>query len=377
MKKFLILFLLSLFFLSSIVYRVHSHELRDINGLKAFSLSAAKKAIESGSRDKEEIFSVGFITKIWAVLLDNNEDLIVVGESDPAIPPLLLDDVIVALRTIDNINTGENPGVSIEPISIDKYEPFQRVVYYGGIDSTNYGRICYEADLLLKRLGFGFEQTGVVGFPSEWDLSIDNAKSGRRLNPWERSVGRSWFFPLRVRIAHKYNCATVTAMTMQVRTDLDEELEMQNEFISINSEALTDILKGNREAVSIIFARLFTQDYEEISLRFPVLVQLKNLLALSGMLAELLKEKTMNGFDYWRNEFQVENTNNPTRVPTLSRGVNGLGYSQFMSGGLLATYSTEDAWSDAVISRKPKYLKQAALKSRPSLNAVSWTIPLD
>lgn len=48
-----------------------------------------------------------------------------------------------------------------------------------------------------------------------------------------------------------------------------------------------------------------------------------------------------------------------------------------MSGGLLVTYRTEDAWTDAVISRNPKYLKQAVLKSRPSPDAVSWVIPLN
>lgn len=369
--------LIILFGVKILVSESYSYELGDGSHLRAFSLSAAKTAITSKTGNLDEIYSIGFITKVWAVVLDDGGDLIIVGEADSSIPGMHLDDIVVALRTIDKISTGENPGVSIEPISFNKYHPFQKVIYYGGIDSTHYGRICYEADLLLKRLALGFEQTGIIGFPSEWDLSLDNSKSGRRLNPWERSVGRSWFFPLRVRIAHKNNCAAITAMTMEVKTDLDEELEIPREFLVLDTKTIIRTLKTNREAVSIIFARLFTQKYEEIASHFPVLVQLQNLLSLSGLLAELLKDATMKDFNYWRNEFLVENVNNNKKVQTLSRGVNGLGHSLFMSGGVFANYNTEDAWADAVLSRKPKFIKQAVLASRPSSATVSWVIPLE
>ncbi|RMD48455.1 MAG: hypothetical protein D6830_06825 [Ignavibacteria bacterium] len=345
--------------------------------LAAFSLAAAKKAILSGKGNEREIYSVGYITKIWAVLLDDQNDLIIVGERDPSIPSMHLDDIAVAIRTADKIASRENPGVSIEPPKYDRYSPYQRVVYYGGIDHSHYGKVCFESDLLLKYLSLGYELTGIDGFPSEWDLAIDNAKAGRRIDPWGQSISRTWFYPLLIRISYKNKCATVTSITVEVKTDLEEELEIPREYLNLNASNLINILKENHEAVSVIYSRLFTQYYDEIALRFPILVQLKNLLALSGLMSEILSDSSFRDLDYWMDEYSTNNFNNPTEIPTLSRTVNGLGYSYSISGGVVGVYKIEDAWTDAVLSRKPKYLRQAVLLSRPSLDSISWVIPLD
>jgi len=354
-----------------------AQELDKQTHLAAFSLTAAQNAILSGTGDKREIYTVGFITNVWAVLLDDQNDLILVGERDASIPDMHLDDVATAIRTKDKLSGGENPGVSIEPINVDRYTPTQKVIYYGGIDSTHYGGVCFEADLLLKRLSLGFEATGIEGFPSEWDLELDNVKAGRRIDPWGPHLGRSWFFPLLVRIAKRDKCAAVTAVTMHVRTDLDEELEMPEQYLDLDESSLAAFLQDTPEATPILYARLFTQHYDEIAQRFPVLKQLQNLLALSGLIVELSKESAIKDLDFWLNEYEVQNVKNPTEVPTLSRGVNGPGYNSFISGGVRGFFVVEDGWTEAVLSRKPKYLRQAALMSRPSPTAVSWVIPLE
>lgn len=344
--------------------------------LAAFSLSAARRALESGHDHEMEIDSLGFISRIWAVLLDDDDDLIIVGERDASVPSMSLDDAVVALRTMDSVGSGRSPGVSIEPPDPSRYSPTQNVVYYAGIDSTHYGQVCFEADLLLKQLGIGIALTGINGFPSEWDLLLDNARAGRRLNPWGSSAGRSWFFPLQVRMNHKDRCVTVTATTMEVCTDRDRELELPKKFLELDEEALARILDANPDAVSVILARLLTQRYDDIAKHHPVLVQLRNLLVLSGLMAELLDSSLVDKFDYWMNTYSVRRIANPTEVPTLSRGVNGVAYSCILSGGVLASFHAEDAWTDAILSRKPKYLRRAVLRSRPSQDAVSWVVPL-
>jgi|GEM_PF-3336750 len=364
------------FFILTVNIKIaQTQDLEAFSHLAAYSLSGAKDAIVSGTGDKREIYSTGFITRVWAVLLDDQNDLIVIGERDSTLPAMQLDDVVMAIHTKDKVSSGENPGVSIEPPKLDRYSPTQKVVYYGGIDSTHYGTVCYEADLLLKHLSLGFELTGIEGFTSEWDLALDNDKAGRRIDPWGRSVGRSWFFPLLVRIRQNNKCAAITAMTMQVRTDQDEELEIPEKYLDLDEEALAEILHNTPEAVSVIYARLFTQRFDAIVTRFPVLIQLQNLLGLSGLIASITKEGTIKDIDFWLKEYAVKNVGNPTKVPTLSRSVNGLGYSSSISGGVRGFYVVEDAWTDAVLSRKPQYLRQAALLSRPSAKAVSWIIP--
>lgn len=344
--------------------------------LTAFSMGAAQRAIESGSGSVREIDSLGYISRIWAVLLDDNNDLILIGERDDSIPPLLLDDAVVALRTMEAISSGKSPGVSIVPPDPNKYSSTQNVTYFAGIDSTHYGRVCYEADLLLKHLGLGYALTGVDGFPSEWDLSLDNAKAGRKIDPWGRSVGMSWFFPLRVRMNNMDRCVTLTAVTMEVRTDLDEELMLPREFQELDEESLERFMDINPDGVSAIHARLFTQRYDKIAKHHPVLEQLRNLIALSGLMAELLDSTQINELDYWMKTYHPEPVVNPTEVPTLARGVNGVSHFCAMSGGILATYEAQDAFTDAVLSRKPRYLRQAVIESRPSPNTVSWIVPL-
>lgn len=347
----------------------------DPSSLVAFSLSAAKDASLAGHIDNNEVNALGYITKIWAVILDEQDDVIIVGEADPALPRMYIDDVVVALRTINKVKSGESPGVSIEPLTPNSST--QKVVYFAGIDTTHYGKVCFQADYLLKRLSLGFSSTGIEGFPSEWELALHNMKAGRQLDPWVRSVGRSWFFPMRVEIIKDQNCATVTMATMEVQTDLDRELELPQEYLSLKANQLTKILKENPEAVSVIYARLFTQYYEDIAVHFPVLTQLKNILVLSGLMSKLLDESIIQNLKYWLNEYSVKNVSNPVEVPALHRGVNGLAYNSFMWGRVFGVYEVKDAWSEGVLSKIPKYIKQAALRSRPSRKAISWIIPLE
>ncbi|HHT9114472.1 MAG TPA: hypothetical protein ACFYD0_14270 [Candidatus Wunengus sp. YC65] len=348
--------------------------------LAAFSLNAAKYALDSGRTDAqemEELFSIGYINRIWAVLLDDKSDLIIVGERDPSLPLMHLDDIAVALRTIDKISTGENPGVSIEPPSHDEYSPIQKVKYFGGIEKTHYGKICFEADYLLKHLSLGFSLTGIDGFPSEWDMELDNAKAGRELELWESSIGRSWFYPYKIMISHKNKTASLTSITMEVRTDMDNELDLPKGYLEINEETITDILKDNPNAVSVIHARLITQNYDKIASTYPVLIQLQNLLALSGLLAEVLKDEDKTDISYWLKDYSVQESDTPEEIPMLNRGVKGLAYTSLTSGGVLSLYEIKDGWTEAVISRIPKYIKQAALLSRPSPDAITWVIPLE
>lgn len=347
--------------------------------LAAFSLTAARNAILSeGGALSEEVRSVGYITRVWAVLIDYSGDVVIVGERDPSIPGIQLDDVVVALRTMEKIAGDENPGVSIEPVTPGKYSPHQVVKYFGGIENTHYGMVVLEADLLLKLASLGFVLTGVEGFPSEWDLDVENEKAGRLLAPWEISAGTSWFFPQKINMIHKDDMAVVTSVKMQVRTKLEAEVDAPEKYLSIDDTTeMLEYLDEWPEAATVVYARLFTQHFSDIAERHHVLVQLENLLALSGLFAEVLDGKELDSLRYWMEDYEVQHVDTPKEVPTISRGVNGLAYGTSVNGGVRAIYSAKDGWTDAVLSKSPKYLKEAVLGSRPLPDAISWLIPLE
>ena len=352
--------------------------------LAAFSLPAAREALAAGTADPVEVHELGFISRIWAVLLDEQGGIVIVGERDPSVPSILLDDVVVALRTRNRVSLGsgedqenQNPGVSIEPIDQERYAPVQKVVYYGleGLTKTHYARICLQADLLLKHIS-NASLPSIPGLPSEFELLVDNEKAGRLLYPGERNIGRSFFFPLKVSMNRQDDLVVVTSTKMIVRSEFDNEFDFSNRRLSLEADALTAILDARPHAVSALFARLYSQHIDQIASRYPVLVQLENLLVLSGLMNVLLKESHPNDLNYWLKEYDITPVNTPETVPTFSKGVNGLGYNVLLSGGVRGEYDLTDAWRSAVLSRRPRYLKQAALRARPSDSAVSWAIPL-
>jgi hypothetical protein len=348
----------------------------DQNSLICFSLSAAQNHLKKYSGTNDEIKFAGYISQIWALLLDDQNNLLVIGERDEKVPCVLIDDIVIALRTYKKTDSIDNPGVSIMPDSTKHDPKFQKVYYFGGIQNTNYGQICFSADLLLKQISFGFLQTGISGFPNEWDLSLLNIRAGRDLQPWMRSLGRSWFFPLLIRINYKNRCAVITSVQMQVRTDLEKEVELKEKYLELDPKNLVKLLKDNPEAVSVIFSRLFTEHYNQIGAKYPILIQLQNMLTLSALFKEINKDNKFNGFNYWMEEFNIKKTITPDSIPTYYRGENGIAYRNLFSGGVRGCSELSDAQTEYICSRDPIYLRNAVLNSRPNKEAISWEVPI-
>jgi len=345
--------------------------------LAAFSFDAAQRACLSGASDRPDVALLGGITKVWGILLDDKGDLIIVGERDASRLPLLLDDAVVALRTRQSIDKyGESPGVSIEPPRPGRYSNYQMVKYFGGVEDYHYGTVCFEADLLLKKLGMGYELSGIDGFPSEYDLMIDNSRAGRSSNPWAGTMGRSWFFPQRIRLMKGHRALTVASVQMRVRTNTERELEIPAEYIDLHSQEMAQILEYRPDAVSLVHARLISQNYDELAKHHPVLNQLRSLLVLSGLMAQAVGRAVPSNLEYWISQYPVAIVQNPDSIPTLSRADNGEAFSAGVSGGICGVYTVEDAYTDAALSRKPKFLRMMVLDARPESDDVTWAVPI-
>ncbi|MDQ3847175.1 MAG: hypothetical protein M3342_24650 [Bacteroidota bacterium] len=361
--------------------------------LVCFSLKSAKRII--GTEGKNGLIdSVGFISTVWAVVWDSiNNDVIIVGErnasslrsSAKAKPSLFFDDVIFSLRCMDSVSTLNNPGVSIEPINKYRYNSYQKVIYFGDVANKHVGMIYATSDLLLKRLSLGLEKTSIKGFPSEWDLMINNEKAGRLYKPWEETLGRSYFFPSKVRIANNNGCAVLLSINIKVLSDDEKAAKFPNGSLGLSYKRIKEILDRNPDAASAVYARLFTEYLDSLVEQYPQpLHSLLNVMALPGLFqavfrsdSSILSQKWKDDYTFWKKVYQITPYPTPDKVKTLSRTVNGVKYGTSVSGGIFSeTEYVNDPWTELVLSKDPVLLKEAVLKSRPDTGCLVWKIPL-
>lgn len=353
---------LAMGFLWLILASLEAHgEARRIQPLTCYSLSAARKMIEAGETKSPEVVHLGYITRPTAAVVDDNGDLILVGERDPSAPDLRLDDLVVALRTADSLEGSGCPGASIEPKGSGSYPARQVVHYFGGIKNTHYGQVCFEADLLLKRMALGFEATGIHALPNDWDLYLDRVKSGYRQEPWVKEGLRRWFFPAFVKVATCPSSAVLHAYkiaikAVEIRTEDTEEEEEQRYELTVYDQ-LSDMI---------------TKNYDKIAQEYPVLEEFRNLTALSALMKAVRQSEPRPDIDYWLRTYHVEPVETPEEISTVRRGVSGFAYSLSVSGGVIVCPIIYRARA-----RDPIAIRQLVLRSRPSPDVLTWTISLE
>jgi hypothetical protein len=372
MKKLMLIFIL----VSSKLCGI-AQPFEDSIHLAAFSMNAAKNEIaRNNNLITDEINHLGYISRIWAAFIDDKNDLVLIGERDENWPLLTIGDVVTSLKTRNLITGGENPGVSIEPFNPNRDLDKQKVVYTGGIEGTNYGKVVFEADLLLKLLSLGYLESGIDGLPNEWDLSIDNIKANRGSNPWDYIRNRSWFFPYNVNYIRDDNLVALSSITIRIDNEGNKFIRLPSRTAAYDEESMQDLLTKDPLAVGPIYSKLLSQEFNTLRDRFPVLKSLENLFTLSGLFSELLKDTIgFESLNYWVNDYTNAQVETPHEIPTLRRYKSGIAYTYGVSGEVTSNFSVIDSWSEELLFRTPHYLKEGANQSRPNENAVSWVIP--
>jgi len=285
---------------------------------------------------------------------------------------------------MDSSNSEKNAGVSIEPISKHKYHRFQRIIYFGGIANTHFGMVYATSDLLLKRLSLSFDKINISGFPSEWDFALNNQKSGRQYKPWEDVEGRSYFFPTSASISNDAGCAVLVHLTIRVISADEKFANFMMGSLNLNYSEIKKVLNRDPNASGAIYAKLFSQHMEDAVNQYPVLLELRNCIAMPSLFRTLLRAdssailtKWMEEYKYWQN-YRIAIYKTPDSVRTLSRTVSGVKYRTSISGGLFSTIEPEqqDPWTELVLGKDAVFLKEGVLKSRPNDTALCWQIPL-
>ncbi len=186
--------------------------------------------------------------------------LILFGPENRYLPPVDLDDLAVAIRSIYSIGTPypQDPGVSIDPSPI----PGQlQVRYEGATSNTSFGQVMFEADRLLKCLALG--KDNITGLPISANVPGYNSVINRMAS--EHFTGqaniRMWFVPEQIVLveAEDHKGMVFSDARMKVLT------ETQFNGSSIDQPA-------SRE-----FVQHFNTHFDEFAKQFPIFERLKTL----------------------------------------------------------------------------------------------------
>jgi len=318
---------------------------------RAVSLNILAAAMKTGQlTDQAE--SLCGITRLTGYVIDRkSRDIVLVGAVDPSLPPLHLEDLVVAMRnawivygkTKGGIRYYSDPGCSIDPdprvlcelhalqaepidfsnddalrAASDKWNEIgrrpQSVRVMGVPFDSQFARTMVDADYYMKRLVNGSVKLGIDGFRSLSDLHADARREQMRTHTEsdepQTSMNRFWFSPGEVTYEQQDSAVVLRSCTVKLLT----EEEFLNSKGGISGMGRPDALAGT-------FARQFTECYDEIALQRPIYRQLQGLFAFVAI-ARLMKEggaaKVAPGaFDYLLKTYKVP-------VAPVNRKVNGL-----------------------------------------------------
>jgi uncharacterized protein DUF1598 len=208
----------------------------EIRAVSLNSLQQTLKTCQPNNSCPSEALDVGGIRRLSGVLVDEAGDLILFGRVDPNLPPLHLDDFVVALRSAwlkyaelkGDVLEYTTPGCSIDPydenvrslhaigqqisnansfVAKDKYiaewkrecEKEQAVKVLGIPFDTHFAQVMVKADYDLKRLSDGTDSADVPGFVSLSDKAMHDATTAlsqqQKIQLPGFSLNRFWLYP--------------------------------------------------------------------------------------------------------------------------------------------------------------------------------------
>jgi hypothetical protein len=274
----------------------------------------------------------------------------VVGEKSNR-PVMLLDDLLVALRSIEGAQaTGilcsidptpeglarvsalarklTHPGANIQPIldELEKAVGPQMITVKGVPDTSHFARVLVAADYRMKRIAMGLDESPVAGLPNYLEMVKATGRAPKNMLP------RWWLEPdydsiLRDAqgLAYEFRRAGVKALT-------EEEM-----FDASGQKQAT----GKADPRAQKWADLMTAHYDELSVKDPIFGQLRNCINLA-VLAALIRKENLAEKAGWSmallagSDLPVENHHAPRQVESQASAVaKGGAWVLSVSGGVL------------------------------------------
>ncbi|MBL8889662.1 MAG: DUF1598 domain-containing protein [Planctomycetaceae bacterium] len=353
----------------------------DHNGLRKLSLRQLNEVVANAAKDKGTIPGearfLGGLVRIEYVYVDQDRnDLILVGKGDALVadangnvvgqntglPALHLEDLMTALRTVDQATTGAGISVSIEPNEesrvafreltaaaernrqvnsnlvgqLEQAMGPQNVILTGVPADSRFANVLALADYRMKRISMGLDESPLKELPSFVSM-LSRSNSLKSLTP------RFW-------MEMNYNPVrrSEDGKVFQLSGDGVKTLT-ENDFIDKQGKSAAS---GKRDAIAAKWAANMTEHYGDLINKDQIFAELRNMFDFSVVAALIEKEGLLAASGAEINTLlgtgesvEMPKWNVPTQVPTSASLIsNSRGTMVTASGGVQL-----DPWS--VVSR--------------------------
>jgi len=327
----------------------------------AYSLKESERQLKAGKRNDQLVVELGGITDIAGLVYDPaTADVIIVGQINEGRPKIVLDDLVVAMRSV--LVHHEYPLVSIDKTPQTPETKMQKVRFEGGIERTHLGATMLEADVVLKKLALDLLPGQLWGVDSYVAMSVQEAE---RVEDDDHIASRFWF-----------KC---DAPALAARDDVFAIMELG---VSVETEVLAaeidgkpvDDLSSIEDEIGTRFARQMEASLDDLATQYPVLGHARSILALVALVQGMETLGIRPELQYWLREHSVGRSDTPGEFSLLQvqREVKGRDMIMSVSGGFEINPMVVRLQSGEVGA-----LKEAVLTSRPADNTLVWHPPLD
>lgn len=295
-----------------------SSEIREKTEMRMVSLKGLEDAVKKAMKDgkpglPEDIRFLAGLQRIeYVFLYPEQNDIVLAGPGEgwkvddsgrivgetSGMPVLHLDDLVVALRTVNKAREGYGISVSIDPTEagrkafdavmrknrrfsknlLPKLEEAlgQQVISLTGVpENSHYARVLVAADYKMKCIGMALMPSNVNGIPSYPGLL-----KVKRANPNGNSMPRWWMACNYQPLAKSADGLTWKLRGQGVKTMTEDDVIEDGK------------VKGSRKANKFAqeWADRMTDKYTELAVKDPVFGDLRNIMDMSVVAALIEKE---------------------------------------------------------------------------------------
>lgn len=331
----------------------------------------------------ETLLQLAQLTRIDGYVIDaKNKDVILIGQVDPTMPTLYLEDFVLALRDawkMYAIKKGDTyiytePGCTIDPQPrvMGKLQEIgawlngaspsqiqeglevwhqvchmpQKVQVFGLPFHTRFAHTMVIADYFMKKLVDGSEQANVEGFASLVKWHMEEAEkvlqNGLSAQIPLGSMSRFWFYP-RLFCKEGETCPDSEKISLLNKKDkdiliidrFDIMLRTEEEYLNAKGEMVG---RGQPDPMAKKWAEMFTKRYADIARIHPMYQDLENLGRFIALARTMHDQSVFRqaGLDiqWLLNQFTIQETHVDKTIPGHSsvktlehRGERTTGYS--------------------------------------------------
>lgn len=292
-------------------------DLNTFSPLRKVSLVRLERACEKFAKDQAHVtpdlqYLAGLQRIDYVFVYPEEQDIVIAGPAEgfaedgagrtlgftTGRPPLRLDDLIVALRAVQQ---GNEVGCSIDPRpeNVAKFKKFQTanrgastaavarnrfarlakimgnqdVTIWGIPADSHFARTIVEADYLMKRISSGLMKVRVRGFKTQLDLT----------RPGDDMATRWWFTPL-------YEPFTTTPDGNAIHlAGQRAQLWAENEILTPDGQRIG---VGIQRSSTDRYTKLFTEKFPELAEAVPAFAELQTLIDLLTV-STMIQEKRL------------------------------------------------------------------------------------